>query len=100
MIYIVLEEEKREKIEKLYWEWLKKNKFSNLNKIKKIIDGDEYFQELIISSRINGSTDKITYDDIKEFLLSDYEALKGIRKKIKEKDKQDKAIVSDEKRKV
>ena len=83
MIKIPVSETQKDKIEKIYWNWICKYHIENL---LQVINEDDTIKELITNGKRN------LKDAVKEFLLADYSELKQIREHIDRLRKENKYI--------
>lgn len=89
MIKIPVSETQKDKIEKIYWNWICKYHIENL---LQVINEDDTIKELITNGKRN------LKDAVKEFLLADYSELKQIREHIDRLRKENKYIKEDTKK--
>lgn len=81
MIKIPVSKIQKNKMEKIYWNWICKY---HMEEIEHIIKRDKVMKELVLNRK------KSFKDSVKQFLLSDYKELENIKKRIdkmREKDK-------------
>lgn len=81
MIFIVLDSDKKECIENLYWEWLERNQ---LKKLKEIIKGDDFFKEVIKICEPDVSSGEISDELLKKFVCSEKDVIEKMKDFIQE----------------
>ena len=80
MIRIELSEIQKEKIETIYWEWIKR---VHLKKFISVLKQDDMLRTLVMKGRENRDNRELA-DAIKEFLLLDCNKLEEMKKYIEE----------------